>query len=230
MLSGGFGARPARSRDERADMYLFTRRTRLAGGNGLAGMAWAASIATKVKEVTGHEVQLWGNVFSPGVGTISWSGWFADLTSLEEVGDKLQADPSMEDLSNAGAEYTDGSLDDSLLQPIYGDPTAGASAKYVGGAVAVAAGGNIERAMTLGVEIAQKSEAITGLPTMFVRSITGPYGAVGWLTGYADVTAMEKAEDALASDATWLKLIDSTKGCFVEDPANTQATIYRRLA
>jgi hypothetical protein len=210
-------------------MYLFTRRTRLARGSASAGMAWAASITAKVKEVTGQEIQLWGSVFSPGVGSISWTGWFADLAALEGVGDKLQADSSMEDLSNAGEEYTDGSLDDGLLQPIYGDPTAGASAKYVGGAVAVASAGNIERAMGLGVEIAQKSEAITGLPTMFVRSMTGPYGGVGWLTGYDDVSAMEKAEDALGSDASWLKLIDSTKGCFVEDAAVTQATIYRRL-
>ena len=60
-------------------------------------------------------------------------------------------------------------------QPIYGTPS-DAPIQYVGGAVAVAAAGNIERAMAAGVEIAQKSEAITGLPTMFGRSVTGPYG------------------------------------------------------
>jgi hypothetical protein len=95
--------------------------------------------------------------------------------------------------------------------------------------VAVTAAGSIERAMTAGVEIAQKAEAITGLSTLFVRSVTGPYGAVGWLTGYENVTQMEKAESALADDPSWLKLIDSTKGCFVEDPSLTQATIYRKL-
>jgi hypothetical protein len=211
-------------------MYLFTRRTRLAGGDGAAGVTWAASIAAKVNEVTGQEVQLWGTVYSPGFGTISWTGWFADLASLEQVGDKLQADPGMQKLANDGTKFTDGSLDDGLLQPIYGEPDASAPAQYVGGAVAVAAAGNLERAMAAGVEIAQKSEKITGLPTMFVRSVTGPYGGVGWLTGYENVAAMEKAEAALAGDPSWLKLIDSTKGCWVEDPATTQATIYRRLA
>lgn len=210
-------------------MYLFTRRTRLAGGDGMAGMAWASSITEKVKEITGHEVQLWSTVFSPGFGTISWTAWFEDLASLEAMGDKLDAEPSMAELGNAGNKFTDGSLDDGLLQPIYGDPIAGTPAQYVGGAVAVAAAGNIERAMALGVEIAQRSEAITGLPTLFVRSLTGPYGGVGWLTGYENITAMEKAEEALAADTSWLKLIDSTKGCFVEDAATTQATIYRRL-
>jgi hypothetical protein len=210
-------------------MYLFSRRTRLTGGGTIAGMAWASSITEKVKEITGHEVQLWSTVYSQGFGTISWTAWFDDLASLEALGDKLNADPSMAELADAGNEFTDGTLDDGLLQPIYGDPVAGSSAQYVGGAVAVAAAGNIERAMALGVEIAQKSEAITGLPTLFVRSVTGPYGGVGWLTGYENITAMEKAEDALAADASWLKLIDSTKGCFIEDAATTQATIYRRL-
>jgi hypothetical protein len=210
-------------------MYLFTRRTRLARGDGAAGVAWALSVTEKVKEVTGHEVQLWSTVYSAGFGTISWTAWFDDLASLEAVGDKLDADPAMAALGNAGNEFTDGSLDDGLLQPIYGDPTAGGGAQYVGGAVAVCAAGNIERAMGLGVEIAQKSEAITGLPTMFVRSLTGPYGGVGWLSGYESITAMEKAEDAIAADSSFLKLIDSTKGCFVEDATTTQATIYRRL-
>jgi hypothetical protein len=196
----------------------------------MAGVAWATSIAEKVKEITGQEVQLWGTVYSAGFGTISWTAWFADLASLEAVGDKLQADPAMSELSNAGTKLTDGNLDDGLLQPIYGDPIAGTPAQYVGGAVAVAAAGNIERAMTAGVEIAQKAEAITGLPTLFVRSLTGPYGGVGWLTGYETITAMEKAGDALAADSSWLKLIDSTKGCFVEDAAITQSTLYRRLA
>jgi hypothetical protein len=210
-------------------MYLFTRRTRLARGDGAAGVAWALSVTEKVKEVTGHEVQLWSTVYSLGFGTISWTAWFEDLASLEAVGDKLNADPGMAKLGNAGNEFTDGSLDDGLLQPIYGDPAAGGDAQYVGGAVAVCAAGNIERAMGLGVEIAQKSEAITGLPTLFVRSVTGPYGGVGWLTGYENITAMEKAEDAISADPSFLKLIDSTKGCFVEDATTTQASIYRRL-
>jgi hypothetical protein len=192
-------------------------------------VAWALSITEKVKQVAGHDVQLWSTVYSAGFGTISWTAWFDDLAALEMVGDKLNTDPGMNELSNAGNEFTDGSLDDGLLQPIYGDPAAGAQAQYVAGAVAVCAAGGIERAMGLGVEIAQKEEAITGVPTMFLRSLTGPYGGVGWLAGYESITAMEKAEEAVSADPSFVKLIDSTKGCFVEDPMATQASIYRRL-
>jgi hypothetical protein len=182
-------------------MYLFTRRTRLARGDAAAGVSWAISITDKVKQVTGQDVQLWSTVYSAGFGTISWTAWFEDLASLEAVGDKLDADPGMAELGNAGNEFTDGSLDDGLLEPIYGDPAAGGDATYVGGAGAVCAAGNIERALGLGVEIAQKSEAITGLPTMFVRSMTGPYGGVGWLTGYENITAMQTAEAAIAAES-----------------------------
>jgi hypothetical protein len=96
-------------------MYLFTRRTRLAGGNGPAGIEWASQITSKVKEVSGHDVQLWSTVFSPGFGTISWTAWFDDLASLEAVGDKLDADPGMNQLGDKGAQLTDGTLDDGLL-------------------------------------------------------------------------------------------------------------------
>jgi hypothetical protein len=185
-------------------------------------------VCAKVKEVTGQEIELWATVFSPGYGTISWTGWFSDLAALETVSDKLESDPSYLELSDAGATFIEGGVDDGLLSPIAGEPD-GAVVQYVAGTAAVVAAGSSERALAAGVEIAYKAESITGVPTMFVRSATGPYGGVGWLTGYQDAAAMQRAEDALAADPGWSKLIDSTKGCFVEDPALTQATIYRRL-
>jgi hypothetical protein len=210
-------------------MYLFSRRGRLAGGNGTAGIEWASSIGAKVKDITGHEVQLWANVFSPGWGTVSWTAWFENLASLEAVGDKIQVDSSYLALADQGSQFTEGGLDDAVYQPIVGEPDPSREVQYVGGTVGVVAAGNAERALAAGVEIAQKAESITGLPTMFVRALTGPYGSVGFLTGYENIAAFESASDALAGDPSWVKLIDSTKGCFVEDAAITQTTLYRRI-
>jgi hypothetical protein len=211
-------------------MYLFSRRTRLGGGNGTAGLEWAVSMVAKVNEITGHEIQLWGNVYSPGYGTVSWTGWFEDLSSLEALGDKLEADPGYLEAANKGAQFTEGGLDDMIFTPIYGEPDPGQAIQYVSGVTGVIAAGNYERAMSAGVAIAQKAEKLTGLTTMFGSSLTGPYGSVGFLTGYENIAALEAAQNRIASDASWLKLIDSTKGCFVEDAAITQSTIYRRLA
>src|SRR5690348_13402128 len=100
-------------------MYLFSRRTRLAGGNGTAGLEWAASIIPKIKEISGHEVQLWGTVYSPHFGSIAWTAWVEDLSALEALGDKLQADAGYLELTNKGAQFTEGGLDDEIFQPVY---------------------------------------------------------------------------------------------------------------
>jgi len=95
---------------------------------------------------------------------------------------------------------------------------------------AVAAAGNIERAMSMGVEIAQRVEAITGDSCMFAQGLSGPYGGVGWLTAYQNIAAIEAAGTAMSADASFLKLVDSSAGCFVDDPSLTQQTFYRRMA
>jgi hypothetical protein len=210
-------------------MILFTRRTRLTGGNGTAGTDWAVNITAQVKKVTGQDVQLWATVFSPGVGTITWTAWLDDLAALETLTDKLAAEPALTTLANEGAKFTDGTLDDVVYQPVYGQPDPARDIQYVAGVVGVIAAGSYVRALAVGTEIAEKAEKVTGIPTTFASAVTGSYGGVGFLTGYATIAAFEAAQTALASDASWLKLVDSSKGCFVEDAAITQQTLFRRV-
>ena len=216
-------------RRREAAMFLFTRRTRLVGGNGSAGLDWATAVTTKVNQITGHDVQLWAGAYSPSFGTITWTAWFEDLTALETLGDKLQADPGFVTLTNEGEKLTDGTLDDALYQPVHGQPDPSRQVQYVGAVQAVLAAGNYARGLAAGVEIAQAAEKVTGIPTIFSSGLTGSYGSVGFVTGYETIAALEQAQAKLASDAGWIKLIDSTKGCFVEDAASTQQTIHRRV-
>ena len=92
-------------------MYLFTRRPRLVGGHGSAGIEWVSKLCGAVKDVTGHDVQLWTVAFSPGFGTVSWTAWVEDLAQLESIGDKLGADPGYSSLVDSGAPYTDGMVE-----------------------------------------------------------------------------------------------------------------------
>jgi hypothetical protein len=62
---------------------------------------------------------------------------------------------------------------------------------------------------------------------MFVASVTGPYGGVGWLTSTPDLGAVEAANEALAGDEEWLKLIDRAGHAY--QPGVT-SSILRRLA
>ncbi len=208
-------------------MYLFTRRTRLANADGLA---WAASICPKVAEVAGTEVQLWGSVYGPAFGTVSWTAWVPDLATLEGIGDKLQADAGYTELTSKGADHTDGTMDDALLQPLYGEPNPEVNTTYVTGVQAVVAAGQGTRAMTAGVELAQAAEAATGRQTMFLRGMTGPYGGVGWLTGFENIGQIDAFNDALAADPNWMAKVDSTGGAFVEDASLTTSLIWRRFA
>ena len=208
-------------------MYLFSRRARL---GSLEAIEWAVTIAGKAREASGNSVELWATTLSPGFGTVSWTSWWADLASLEAGLAKIQVDAGYNELAAQGGGFIDGVVDDSLFQTLAGDVDPEAANQYVNGVQAACAGGNLARAMTSGIEIAQRAEAITGLPTLFVRSMTGPYGGVGWLTGYPDLAGFESAMDKMAADPGWLTLLDSTNGCFVEDANLTQSTLYTKLA
>jgi len=214
-------------------MYLFSRRARLAT---LDAFEWAVNITGAAGAALGSPVELWGNTLSPAFGTVSWTSWWPDLTSLEAGLAKLGADGAYNELAAQGSDLIEGVVDDTLYSTVSGGPAApgepGADGgpQYVNGVTAVCAGGNLARAMTAGVEIATRAEAITGVPTMFVRQMTGAYSGVAWLTGFPDLGAYESSMDKLASDPGWLTLLDSTDGCFVEDAALTQSTVYGKLA
>lgn len=208
-------------------MFLFSRSARLNSNNGIE---WATATGKHAAEVLGNEVQLWTTAFSPAAGTLSWTSWWADLSSLESGMGGLLADAEYNALAAQGAKYIDGGVGDLLGRALTGGPSAGGSAMYVAGVRAVCAAGNAGRAMAAGVEIAQKYGEITGSPSMFVRGLTGTYGGVGWLTGVENLGAFEAAENKLAADPGWLTYLDGTAGCFVEDAAVTQSTLYVKLA
>ena len=214
-------------------MYLFSRRARLAT---LEGFEWAVKITGAAGTAIGSPVELWGNTLSPAFGTVSWTSWWADLASLEAGLANLGADATYNELAAQGSGLIDGVVDDTLFATISGGPQTAAEAaadtgaQYVNGVTSACASGNLARSMTAGVEIATKAEAITGVPTMFVRQMTGTYSGVAWLTGFPDLAAYEASMDKLATDPGWLTLLDSTDGCFVDDATITQSTLYGKLA
>ena len=101
--------------------------------------------------------------------------------------------------------------------------------EYVSGATAIVAAGAMERAIVAAIELSQHGEQVTGIPGIFGRALTGPYGSVGWLTGYESLAQLEQANDALAADPAMLQLIDGTKGLFVEGSDTAVTTLYRKV-
>ena len=212
-------------------MYLFSRRARLAPGNTRAAMTWATSITEKVNQIVSLNTSLFAQSYSPEVGTLVWSTFVPDLATLESANDKLLVDDGYVSMVDAGAKFSQGGVDDSLLQLITGDPDPNRQVEYATTVQTVCASGSIARGVELGVEIAQRAEKIIGIPVMFATASTGPYGAVAWITGYADVQELETANNKLAADTKFGEFVDkNVRGVYAEDPAATESLMYRHIA
>jgi hypothetical protein len=211
-------------------MYLFSRRARVAPGKTRAAMTWANEITEKVNQITGLNVALYAQTFSPEVGTLVWSTFVPDLSTLEAATDKLLVDDAYISMIDAGAEFAMGGADDALMQLVHGEPDPNRRIEYVTTVQAVCANGSVMRGIELGVEIAQRAEKAIGLPVLFATSATGSYGEVGWFTGYADIGELERAEQALAADAKFGEFVDkNVRGVYSEDPAQTRQLVYRHM-
>jgi hypothetical protein len=212
-------------------MYLFTRRARLAPGRNRDSLEWALSITERARGIIEMPLSLHAQVLSPEWGTLVWSTFVPDLTSLEAATDKLTADDGYLSLADQGGDLTVGGVDDGLYQLVHGEPDPSRSTEYVSAVQTVCAPGSLARGMGLGVEIAQRAEQTTGVPTMFVADVTGTYAQVGWLTAYENIGQFEQAQQKLMSDQGWIELIDrEVAGVFTSDPASSSQLLYRRLA
>jgi hypothetical protein len=212
-------------------MYMFSRQIRIDGGHGREAMAWALEQTEKATKITGLPMGLFTQVFSPDVGTIGWSTFVPDLATLEAAGDKLNADDAFMSATEQGAALTIGGADDALAQVIHGEPDPNREIEYATVVRAACAAGNVTRGMEVGAEIAQRAEKITGTPTLFVADVTGTYGGVGWVTGHANVQAIEATQQALAADSSFGKYVDKeAASVYADEPSLTTQLIYRRLA
>ena len=212
-------------------MYLFNRQIRFGPGNTRDQMEWALGQTEKVNQITGLQVRLYMEVYSPQVGAVGWSTFVPDLAALEAAGDKLTTDDSFVAATDKGAAMTVGGATDTLAQVIYGEPDPNRQIEYVTVVRAVCATGNVARGMAAGVELAQRAEKIMGTPSLFLANVTGNYGGVGWASAFENVQALEAAQLALAGDESWAKFVDkATAGVYAEEPSLTTQVIYRRLA
>ena len=193
-------------------------------------MTWVTDITEKAHQITGFDRSAFTSIFSPEVGTIVWSLFAPDLAALEAVNDKLLADDGYTVMVDEGARLVESNVDDGLLQIIHGEVNPDRRVEYATTVQAVCATGNVARGMELGVEIAQRAEQATGIPTLFASGINGPYGAVAWLSGFTDVHEMDRAQQALTADASFMRFVDDkAPGVYVEDFAITRQLTYRRI-
>ncbi len=211
-------------------MYIFSRTARIAPGNTKEAMTWAAAVTEKVNQISGLTVGLYMQMFSPEVGRLAWSTFAPDLAALEAATDKLAADDAYLALVDSGAKFALGGADDTLGQIVYGEPDPNRQIEYVTTVGTTCANGSVMRGIELGVEIAQKVEKTTGLPSLFLTASTGNYGSVAWITGYANIQEMEAATAAIGADMKFGEFVDkNVKGVYTDDPMATQQLVFRKI-
>lgn len=212
-------------------MYLFTRTARLSGRNMPQAMAWAVQLTESIGPVTGVPASLWAPAFSREVGTLIWSAIVPDLKTLETALGKLDTDREFSELAERGNDFgIPGSLNDRLARYVNGAPDPESNPQYIGVVQATTKVGRLARGVSLGVEIAQTAEKVTGTRTLFVTDLTGNYGGVAWLTAYAGINELERASDALAADQSFVELIDTeVPGVYNDHPGSATQDFVRRI-
>ncbi len=210
-------------------MYLLARQANL---RGLDSQSWAVEIGAAAAAGLGNDVGVWGSFLSPGVGSVTWTTWWEDLSAIEKGFAGIIGNAKYLELAAKGAEFVNSVIDDTLYETVYEGMDAGGGGddvRYVGTVSAVCAPGNFARGMMGGIEIAQGAEKATGVSTGFLARQTGAYGSVVWIAGYKTIAEFEAAQHALAADTSFVALVDSTTGAYHPDPSITQSTLHVRL-
>jgi hypothetical protein len=207
-------------------MYLFGRSRRVNPAHARAAFAVAVEAGGRASEVIGRPVFTWASVLSANLGTVLWTARFDHLDEITAADDAVTANSEFGDWVEQNDGVFSGHAEDTVSQVIHNPPT-GEPGAYVSVTTAMAANGSLSEAMAMGVEIADTAARITGRTSMFVATVTGPYGGVGWLTPVPDLGAIEAANEALSSNEEWLKLVDRAGHAY--QPGVT-TSILRRLA
>lgn len=209
-------------------MYRFAR-SALLTGNPAKATEWAVTIAEKVNQISEMPVQLWSSVLSSPLGLTIWTATVDSVSEIEATDAKLAVDSGFLDLQAAGADYiVPGSPGDSLSTIVFATPGAEqGNFHYASATTAQVLPGQFRRGVELGIEFAQKGHSLCGLATTFETGVTGAMGTVTWAIAADSLEQLQRGEDAINTDESFLAKID-TEGSKTYQPTAT-VSYFRRL-
>ncbi len=207
-------------------MFVSARMRHLSSASAREGVAAAVEVAGMASDITGIDISTWASLWSRENGLIVWSATIESLSELEVAEEKLAASAEFGDWLDAHDKLFDGPTTDSLVQVVHGAPDSERTVNVAVVTNAVGANGKMAAAMAAGVELADATTKVTGIPTMFATNVTGLYGGAVWISGNENLGEMEKAITALNADSSFAALVDQHAPSF---QAGTETTWYRRL-
>lgn len=208
-------------------MQLFSRRILLAGPPAET-MGYATDMRAFAAELTGRDIALWFGMFGEPAGTFVYATRVEGVADVQSMMTTILGNEEYLAKAAAGAGYLAAPSQDTLAKPIHGElgeesPPVGAVAQIT---TATIANGRYSEAFGWGVEMAKHSESVTGVRTMFLASRFGAFGTVSWIGVSADGATVDAANDALWSDADYMKRLGDAGDLFVEG-SGRQALVTR---
>ena len=167
---------------------------------------------------------------SPGNGTLTWTTFVEDLTTLETAEAKLMVeDAFVAEIERGVGFMTEAGIDDELAQVLHGEIDPSRDPRYAAVVRSVVVPGGFAKGVEAGIEIARRATELGGQPTTFLLATTGMYGGVAWVTGADSLAELERAEQAVNADPGFVQYIDEVApGAF--QPGVTTQAIYTRIA
>jgi hypothetical protein len=211
-------------------MYLYSRTVQLTG-DPRQSIPMAIGMAEFVNKKSDLQVSLWRTVLGAPVGTVGYSAFVQSHAHLDATVSSLLADPDYLERVAEAQPYIAAPPQDQLVEILHnaGREYRRAEVGWIANLVsAQVANARFGAAMKWSIEIADLVAEITGNPTIFGRSVAGPFGTVGWITAVADMAAVDLANEALNKDPRYLAKLDEMSDLFL--PGSGQTSLLRRIA
>jgi len=208
-------------------MYLYSREITLS--NPLAALT-AKEIAEHLSATRNSEVALYAVAYSPGWGRVTFSSWWEDMASLDAAMLEANEDAKYLELSLALAPSVV-AVNDVLLDVVFTTQEATEmempNIVWSVGGTAVSSRA-VEAAMS-GIELCQAWKQATGTDATFGRAVTGPFGAIGWLSGFENMGEFDAAWTASGADENWIATLTGSQENFGQDFGSGTSTLYRKM-
>lgn len=212
-------------------MFLFSRLLTLSGPPDET-MAWAGDITGVVNNASDVNVTCWAALYGHPVGTVAWSAIVENRTQMSTLGAKLSVEPAYASLVSKAADWVRTPGVDHFRRPLNpaatppaGPPPLGAVAQIT---TAVCSAARIVDAMAWGLEIAEYTAGVSGLPVTFFSDVYGQFGGVAWIGVQPDMSAADAADERLNGDAGYLERIGKLSDLF--EPGSGNVSLMTRIA
>jgi hypothetical protein len=204
-------------------MFLFSRLLTLSGPPD-ESMTWATEITDLVNGASDVDVTCWAALYGHPVGTVAWSAVVESRAQIATLGAKLAAEPAYSTLVNRAADWVRTPGRDDFRRPLNlattppsDPPPIGAVAQVT---TAIATAGRISDAMAWGLDIADYTAGVAGVPVTFFADVYGPFGGVAWIAVQPDIAAADAVDERLTGDVGYMDRINKLGDLFVAGGAN----------